>query len=621
MTGIQALTLKELKRILEGMPGGHLHMYAEAKDKANWLKSRNDLRMKLAWEEVDQLAEQLLSEPIEPLLYSEFRMFAESGDRGTFEARYFKRRTRMSVFTLLWLTTEEEKYRIALEDALWAVCDEYTWVLPAHVGLYHPEYPNKIWDQPAPPRETIDLFAAETCFALAEIIHLMDGKLSPWVECRIQAEIERRIFQVFFHDSKPQNWEMKVNNWPAVCAAGIGSAALYMERDPERLAGMLWRVLASFKNHLSGFDEEGATAEGMGYWQFGFGYYAVFAELLRQRTDGQVDLLADEHVRKIAEFPNACLLAGGKTVNFSDSAEDIQLQLGLFARLHKRFPEVVVPAQPFRLAETRRSFATAGRGMLWTIESEATSISVPLKAVHDDYYFAGHQWLICHSRSEQGKVVFAAKGGHNEEPHNHNDLGHFIIHAEGKNIFADLGGGRYTRQYFQPAYRYLEFTAGSHGHSVPILGGCHQSVGRDYHADVLSYERSEELVRLQLDLAKAYDCPELGSFTRELIWERPAASSGGCFRLKLRDEISWSAEAGEIEEVFIVSLPAVNVAAGHLQAGPIALRYDAEKFTYEVQTLSITGMDRNVRTYYRLVFTAVEQAQRTVFEMSFNIGE
>src|SRR5690606_18825310 len=116
--------------------------------------------------------EVLLKEPIPLLLFSDFLRFSREGDRTIYDAMYGSRRRRLNVFALLYLESREEIWIRALENVIWAICDEYTWVIPAHVGLYVNEYPDNIWDQQEPPRETVDLCAGDTAFVLAEIVHL-----------------------------------------------------------------------------------------------------------------------------------------------------------------------------------------------------------------------------------------------------------------------------------------------------------------------------------------------------------------------------------------------------------------------------------------------------------------
>ena len=77
---------------------------------------------------------------------------------------------------------EEDKYLIKLMDAIYAICDEYTWCLPAHQGKLEPNNNTKI-----------DLMAAETGFTLAEIYTLLNDRLEPLIKNRILAETERRI--------------------------------------------------------------------------------------------------------------------------------------------------------------------------------------------------------------------------------------------------------------------------------------------------------------------------------------------------------------------------------------------------------------------------------------------
>ncbi|MBW7461714.1 hypothetical protein K0U00_47440, partial [Paenibacillus sepulcri] len=163
----------------------------------------------------------------------------------------------------------------------------------------------------------------------------------------------------------------------------------------------------SMRNHLSGFDEEGATAEGVAYWQFGFGFYVYFAELLRERTGGRIDLLEGDKIGRIVTFPNACLLSGSKVVNFSDSVERIDFNLGLFARLHSRFSNVEVPQQQPEANQLFTYWANTSRLMMWTLDggdaaeaastAEASSSSAGGEPVHEDYYFKGHQWAISKS--------------------------------------------------------------------------------------------------------------------------------------------------------------------------------------------------------------------------------
>ena len=54
----------------------------------------------------------------------------------------------------------------------------------------------------------------------------------------------------------------RVNNWTAVCNAGVVGAALYLEPDLSRLAEMIARAARSMDDFLSTFDADGGSSEG-----------------------------------------------------------------------------------------------------------------------------------------------------------------------------------------------------------------------------------------------------------------------------------------------------------------------------------------------------------------------
>ena len=95
------------------------------------------------------------------------------------------------------------------------------------------------------------------------------------------------------------------------------------------------------------------------------------------------------------------------------------------------------------------------------------------------YLLPAAQWLICQDGEGNG---FAAKGGNNDENHNHNDIGHFLCVFHGEMLLTDLGAGEYTKDYFGDG-RYDILCNRSMGHSVPLVNGREQCAGREYRAD------------------------------------------------------------------------------------------------------------------------------------------
>ena len=110
-----------------------MHLLGKAMDPAFWQEVREKESYKRFRDELAAMWEKDCQTPLENLRYSDFRMFKYTGNRSIYEGQYFLRRRRMNACALLSLIyPEEEKYIVALMDTIYAICDEYTWCLPAH---------------------------------------------------------------------------------------------------------------------------------------------------------------------------------------------------------------------------------------------------------------------------------------------------------------------------------------------------------------------------------------------------------------------------------------------------------------------------------------------------------
>jgi len=543
-------------------------------------------------------ADRARSTPLEPLSYELFRLFETTGDRAAYERVYFDRRRRLLGLALTSVLDETDEYLSALHALIWALCNEYTWALPAHlqVGVEATQAYR------VPPDQVVDLFAAHTAHALAEVASLLDDRLDPWLHYRIRTEIERRTFRPVFYDPHHFEWESAPMNWAAVCGGCLGMAALILEDDRERLTGMIDRVVRTMACFLEGFGADGGCPEGIGYWVYGFGYYTYFAEMLRAFTGGQLDLLQGEHMRRIAAFPQAVSLGGDRFVNYSDAPERAVIHPGLGSRLMDRLQQPIPGlATPDFHADPIYRWGHGTRDLVWT---NAASFDRPV--ADGAHYLSDITWVIDRCTVGDRVVAFSAKGGHNDEPHNHNDLGHFIVHLGGESLLADLGAGVYTRQYFG-AGRYEDPHTGSQGHSVPVINGQGQRAGMAHAATVSGYEDRPDGGTFSLDLTRAYAVPNLESFVRAFAWTFDAAQ--GRVTLKLTDAFRFGTLPATIEECFISPVQP-NVEAGIVRwqgtHGLLTLAFDVARFTAEVEPLEVRTHAGEPLTVHRLRLRALE---------------
>ncbi len=501
--------------------------------------------------------------------FSAFKRFEIDGNRTDFEYSeygYFIRRKKLTTYAILsWLYEKEEDIR-ELEDIIFAICNEYTWALPAHLhgtGLSRLQSDGY----------EIDLFASECAASLAEILSLLGDKLSPIIKKRILHEIKVRILDIADSDFRWNNGTLH-SNWVSVCNGNCGIAAIYAENDTVRLSEILSSCINSLEYFWDSFTDDGVCSEGVGYWTYGFGFFTYFADILKKRTGGKIDLFDDEKARLCAEFYGKCFFTEGNTVSFADMWDERLFAAlpGLSCYLKNIYADSYLP-HPKKLdfsypQNYRARFIRDLREFLWVDERVLSSA----KELRETFIFPTSQWYI--STSENG-VSIAAKGGHNAEAHNHNDVGSFTLFKNGVRAIDDFGACEYVKDYFREK-RYSFFNTSSASHNVPVINGNFQKNGRDFAAkDVVIREDG-----MRMDIAGAYGEESLQRLVRDLAFDKKSG------KLILTDEYEFSkSDAVDVSERF-VSLYEPKIHDGFAYFGNgeegITLRYDSNSLIPEI---------------------------------------
>lgn len=544
-------------------------------------------------EEADRLLER--SEP--ELTQELFERFEKTGNRLAYEEKYFERRRRLTSFTLMSLLDPDKRdYKQVLIGTIEAILEEPTWCLPAHMRGQQID-------------RNIDLFSAETGFALSEIIVLLGSRLPQQLREAMLGHIDRRLF-VPYLSYGPYGWETAEHNWAAVCAGSIGAAALLVEQSAARKASILVKAIETMNHYLAGFGEDGVCLEGPGYWNYGFGYFVYFADLLGKATDGKVDLFATHKVKAVALFQQRCYLADDRPANFSDALPHVSVHIGLSDYLADRFEEVEHPPLKLRAAymdDHCARFAPALRNMLW-FQPEAERET---NWQSGSWYLPDAQWFISRSVSSAGSFGFAAKGGSNDEPHNHIDVGHFILLAsDDAAVAADLGSGEYTADYFGEG-RYAYDCNGAHGHSLPIVSGHQQRVGGVSKAEVLEAETGEREDRFALELADCYPSESgLQSYKRSFVLRKDEKPT-----LIVTDTFAFGEGGGQVTSVIVTRCePSLAEDGRIVLAGGqhlVELTYEGGHFRPAIVERPFVNHFGYEETYYRIHLIAEHSAERS----------
>lgn len=562
------------------------------------------------YKEISPLTKEFGSKPIAALPFREWDLFRSKGTRIEFEALYFDRRRRLAALVVAALKDGVEPYLPALEDTIWAICDEYTWCLPAHLMNHDAAVEGEEYKH-------IDLFASETAHALSETCHMFQAKLNGLVVRRVQREIMERVLEPYVSLKRAYWWETCDINWSAVCAGNIGMTAIYLIQDSKTLMPVIARVIASMDCFLEGFSEEGACLEGLGYWYYGFGYYVYFSELLKQRTGGKVDILQwSAKARRVAQFPQSCFLQGNHIANFSDCSRNNGIQIGIFSRLCEQFDEIRIPTldnQPATIDHCGR-FASAVRNVVWLNEDLLREREeMPLQTD----FLPEAQWMVSRAKVGSKLVSFAAKGGHNDEPHNHNDIGHFIWIVDGVRWFEDLGAGLYTKQYFGEE-RYAILCNSSAGHSVPIINGRHQEAGIQHRAQVLAAECTDASDKFKLELSHAYAVPTLENFERSFEFDKRQG------KLTILDSFDFRESGASVTERFVTQHKPVIVQEGEIRlelglGQQQLMRFDAKQLKASIQSVEHQNHEGGTELVYLIDLSAAEVGDQVSIRVTLEL--
>ncbi|MFC5447836.1 heparinase II/III family protein [Paenibacillus aestuarii] len=600
-------------------------LFPDGHNESFWKKVRESAAYAPWVREIRAEGERLMQQPIPELTYSLFMQFERDGTRLPYERVYFEKRRRLNTMALLTLLEPEQTvWKDALHDIVWSVCGEYSWCLPAHLrgsletdGQYALDMSSPEWNRFAQ-RTHIDLFAAETGFALSEILSLLGDTLSELLRSRITEEIKRRLFKPFLLHG-PYHWETATHNWAAVCAGSIGSAALHLLAGEEEgeLAAIITKVHACMDSYLSGFGDDGACLEGVGYWNYGFGFFVYYADLLKKRTRGAEDWFQLPKVKQIALFQQKSYLNGNATISFSDSSKHVNVQIGLSHYLAGLYPEVDAPSMAMRAPFTEDHCSRWGhalRNLIW-FDPGREGASWPSA----DYYLPHAQWLVSRQVLAAAEYGFAAKAGHNDEPHNHNDLGQFILMRNGLAYAADLGCGEYTADYFG-AGRYSYDCNGSQGHSVPIIDGCYQEPGAGRAAAVRRVDIQPDTDVFEIDLAKAYELPHLEALVRTMTWRKTDVPS-----LVLEDVYTFTQTPQSIVERFVTQCePHMEGNRMVLQAGDggtLQISFDAEAVSPVIIPKTFMDHDGRPAAWYAVDFAVKQPTDRIRLAFQFDFNE
>ena len=460
---------------------------------------------------------------------SVFFEFVRTGNRTNYQRIANGRRVKLAELVIAECIEGRGRFLDDIMNGVWAICEETYWGVPAHVGAQ-----KRGSGLPDVKEPTVDLFAAETCMLLAWTCYLLSeplDRISPLITERIHHEVQSKILSVNLE--RDDFWWMgfsgrTVNNWnPWICSNWL-TAVLILENDPERRVRSIQKILRCLDNFLNPYPRDGGCDEGPGYWGRAAASLYDCLELLHSASAGKIDIFDHPLIKEMGRYIYRVYIHDRHFINFADAAAKLSPDASLIFRYGKSIADVDLMgfgsflARKQNLGEgyLRGSWGYLGRVLPALFHLDELLDAEPREPLIRDLWLPELQVMGARgAKSKQGLYV-AAKGGHNDESHNHNDVGNFIIYADGYPAIIDVGVETYTAKTFS-SRRYEIWTMQSAYHNLPTINGIMQKNGREYKATDVSYKAGKERAVFSLDISKAY--PEeagIKFWKRTVILER-----------------------------------------------------------------------------------------------------
>ncbi|MDR1440124.1 MAG: heparinase II/III-family protein [Clostridiales bacterium] len=574
-------------------------------------------------------AEELLGYEWPPVAAQMYLRPRATGEFGELNSRFRERRDALGFLAFAECFEGKGRFVGQIINGIVAICEETSWSqVLAFAGIG--------FDIPLPSDREVDLTTSETAALLAWIDYLLGEPLdraSGRVRRRLRDTVRERVLEPYL--DRDDYWWMgfekghRINNWNPWCNLNAIICFLLLDDDAQRRARGLHRAIMSLDRYLESYSGDGCCDEGPMYWgAAGAGLFDCL-NLLWEASGGAVDATDLEKLRLIGEYIAKVHIHGDYYVNYADGDAIVKSGSSTyrFGKALKNTGMMALGSKSGPLLPIRRDwFSTyAFLNEIFTEKERAACPHAPQYPAQA--WFGEKGVLVARAREGTEKGLFlSAKAGDNVESHNHNDVGSFIVYADGLPLLIDIGTEEYRAQTFNE-HRYELWYTQSQYHNCPGVRGALQRVGAAYRASGAEF-RQDGGPSLSMELAGTY--PEdagILSLRREISLRRDSPRSPCTVALSDRFELSEATD--EIFQYFMAACRPERAGDGRIAfkygGGKTALLlYDAELMAADVEEypLSESRLRRNWGgELFRIALRAKKPAKSLESRVSILIDE
>lgn len=546
---------------------------------------------------------------------TDYLEFERTGNRQIMEKPFGDNNQAIMQLLLAELAEGKGRFIDQLINGVFHTCEMTSWALSAHLITQpsHRALPDSQY-------QLIDLTAGDLGGLLSWTYYFMHDefdKIDPEISKRLYRELDKRIMTPYLENNNFWwlAWNYKgqmVNNWNPWCNSNALMTFMLLEDNPDRLSDAVYRSMISVDRFLNYVHSDGACEEGPSYWGHASGKALDYLVLLEYITNGKISVFDNSQIKSMGEYIAKSYVGNGWVVNFADASAKGGGDPYLIYRYGKAVDSDELK-QFASMLNSKNGISFTGRDVFRTLE--ALRISDELVNYTEKYKSSNFTWYpeteFCYLRND--KAFFAAKGGYNDESHNHNDAGTFSLWVNNTPVIIDAGVGTYTKQTFS-SERYSIWTMQSNYHNLPMINGVPQKYGRKFKANDAKASKNS----FSVEIASAYpDEAAVESWVRSYKFSKNSLTISDDFKLSeskspnVINFMTWGDVDIQNNGIVFITIDGVKA----------KLNYDSDLFELKKETVEISDKrlsDVWGNKIYRLSFTS--KANNLSGHYSFKIG-
>jgi len=519
--------------------------------------------------------------------------FKATGDRQSGQDMMWARQVRLPYLVIAECKFYNGTFLNTIESDLYLLSKQRTWAYPS--ADWNLLYFNGT-------QYFMDLSSAAIASNLALALYLMNSQLSTETTDVVKQVLYTRVFNPLknsFNGTAPWQWWVAAeSNHVAVVWTGVLVAAFCVIENAEDRKFFVDKAIYFSPNYLGSFVNDGFASEGVGYYNYGFGNYALLRQTLYEGTNGTYDAFASPKAYESALFSKEFGISNNNAANFGDCHFDVFFETGIVRIIDRSFIDMQVSGFQIPNRADGLDLATYLPSLVPQNTPYVPGVTTPgMNSLRRYYNKSGVLTVRPNTLNDGQGLGGTFKLGGNKGGHSHNDIGSYVISVNSTKLAGDVGGPLYYDGNTFNSKRYDSPLMNSYGHPVPVVNGHLQSEAKTVlskkSVKVNAKNFTSSVDSISFDLTGAYNEPNLLSLTRDFIYSRSES------KIHITDTVNYSAPC-MFEDALISKQhwTFTGNSSGYFSDG-------SEKLYVEVSSDAPFVMNKTFLSSYKVNFTRV----------------